>query len=174
RVGCIMATQSVACPKCKTALRTTRPATASEMFRCPRCGSPFRTAPAAIVAPITIPAPEPEPTPGMGTGTKVGLFLIPAALLAVVLGFGAVVAAYFITQSRPEQTPTPVVDHERERQLEEEKRRLAEQEQKLKEEQDKFAADKRRQEVKRLLADARRALDDKKYDAAQAAYEEAL
>src|SRR5690348_11570807 len=93
-----MATHTVACPQCKTALRSAKPLSASDMVRCPQCGSHFLAAPSRNAA-VTAPAPA------SGVGLAFLLLLVPAALLAVVLGIGAVVGAYFFVRSRPIEQP---------------------------------------------------------------------
>src|SRR4051812_15282890 len=127
-----MATQTVACPQCKTALRTSRPLSAQEMVRCPQCGNHF--AGASSLAP-SVAAP-------VGGGAALLLLLVPASILAALLGAGAVVGVYFLVKSKP--SPTPVVENNRERELVEKQRQLDDQAKEL-------AEQKRRQDYEKLM-----------------------
>jgi tetratricopeptide (TPR) repeat protein len=161
-----MTTHTVACPQCKTALRSDRPLTGSDMVRCPQCGSHFFAAPppnAAVVAP--------QPPPASGFSLAFLFLLVPAALLAAVLGVGAVVGAYFLVRPHPPSPPVanadPDRDHDREAELAKKQRDLEAKEKELDEQ-------KRRQEYERLMAAGEKRLAEKKYADAITAFQDAL
>jgi tetratricopeptide (TPR) repeat protein len=149
-----MATHTVACPQCKTALRSARPLSGSDLVRCPQCGSHFLAAPAAIT---TVAAPARS----SGISPSLLLLLIPASLLALALGVGAVVGAYFLVRSRPPVQPVANADSDRAAELDKRQRELE-------------AKEKRRQDYDRFMAAGEKALADKKYADATAAFDDAL
>ena len=160
-----MTTHTVACPQCKTALRSARPLTGSDMVHCPQCGSHFLAVP---------PSNTVAPAPGSGVGLAFLIVLVPAALLAAVLGIGAVVGAYFIIRSRPAAPPVtnadPERDYDRDREAElaKKQRDLEARENELNEQE------KRRREYDRLMAAGEKRLAEKKYADAITAFQEAL
>src|SRR5262249_50247668 len=131
------------------------PVPSSPVRRRPRCVTP------------SPPASTP-PAPASGVGLAFLLLLVPAALLAVVLGIGAVVGAYFFVRSRPAEQP-PVVNSDADREAE-----LAQKQRDLDAKKKELDEQKRRQDYERLMAAGEKRLTDKNYAGAVTAFEDAL
>ena len=98
--------------------------------------------------------------------------LIPAVVVAFLLGVGAVTGTFLYLKSLG--GPTPAVEDPRARELAEKQKQLEEQEKELEAQREKLANAERRHEFMTFIDAGKKALDEKNYEGAEKSYNNAL
>ncbi len=153
-----MSNQTLACPQCHTALRSTKPLPAQQMVRCPHCGNHFPAGPAtetAELAPLTLPTPPAPPRAAFSP-----VVLLGVALLASIFAVGGGIAAVVYLTRAP-------ADNAAAQRLEAERQALAK-------EREQLEAKQRKLDFANYMSKGDEASEKKNYDAAVKAYDAAL
>jgi hypothetical protein len=88
-----MSNQTLACPQCRTSLRSNRPLTGQQMVRCPQCGNHFQAATSPTAPTVLEMPPTAPPLPAVTPGSSQTLILFGIALLASIFILGSGIAA---------------------------------------------------------------------------------
>ncbi len=161
-----MSTQAVSCPRCKAALRSSRPFPIDKQVRCPQCGTEF------IAANSTLPSylqdslsPPPLPLPESASRDRTPVIVL-AGVAALVLVGGGVTAGLLmhkkteppaVVKDEPKEPKDKNGDDERNKKLEEENRKLKEQ---LAANEEKEKLEKKRKDFERLMEKGKKALEE--------------